>query len=452
MAEKLKRFVKQNSFLIILTAVVLFSFVSIANKTVYTAVLYVSALFVACFYGVTESVTIWLVCLFFEQTNSVYALPLLALMFAIAVLKDAIKIKFKFKKEIIFPIIMTLALIAMCFLVAFNKKYYKEVLSFVAILIIALEFFYLRGRFDFEKITKIGSVLLLVSCAFSFVMYFAGGFTLFHSDSSNLKRFMGLTTHENMIATYSIMFMAFDVLLFFKKKLKLVYFIIFELLLAVAGVATMSKAFIVLFAILVILYFIKSFMVNKKASLIQLGCFAIFVAIVAVIFRNKVVSLFNRFFIYFGYRENILDTLTTGRWAIWKRFYWRWCTTLKSIFFGLGVSYKPYEYIHNFYLELVFKFGIVGFMAIVSLVIYFFSISGKNKKLRFENLIPFVIVLANMFIEVFIAKRIIVFFIAVVGIFYLSEDKQKVGESAQTETNQTEDLTQTETKQAEVEK
>ena len=420
MLERLKSLDKQKCFIVIIVSIIFLSLISLFSKTAYTVIFYLVAICVAVFYSETESLIFWLICLFYEQTMDVLSLPLIALMLGISILKDIIHKKFKLGKEMILPIVLTLVLIVMCFAVGFKKDSIKTIFTYIIILVIALEFFYLRGRFDFNTISIFGSLILVSSCLMAFIMQFGDGFWIFHTDNNSLKRFVGLTTHENMLSTYAIMFMAYCVLIFFKKKIRLSHFVAIELILAVIGVLTLSKAFIILFAILGVFYFIKSFMVNKKSAAIQLGCFVVFVGLFMAIFHNKVESLFNRFFLYFSSR-GFLDMITTGRWTIWVRFYWQWCAKLSNLFIGLGVSYKPNEYIHNFYFDIIFKFGLIGVLCILSLVIYYFSVVGKNKKFSLENFIPLFIALANMFIEVFIAKRILVFFIAIIGLFYLTE-------------------------------
>lgn len=425
MLEKIKLFVLKYHFLIILCLTIALSFISVFSVKAYSIIIYISEILVSVFYGLSETIIFWLICPFFEGILDVHILALLLVVLAIQILKDIIKRKFVFEKNLIFPIVITAILIIMCFVVNFQKTYFIKMLRYIEVALICLEFFYLRGRFDLEKIIKISSIILIFSFLVSF-LYGLADKTLYicNIDSAGLKRYVGLTGHENILAIYSISYMAFFMLFYFKNRIKLLPFCFFEVAFFVLGFLTMSKAFLLLFILLLICYFIKSFTINKKASFIQLGVACVVFVLFAVIFRNKIISLFKRFTLY-EKDDGFLNMVTTGRVKIWEMFYWVWCSRLDYMFFGIGASFNPEFYVHNFYYDLVLKFGIVGFIMIFLLAYYYISVILKGKKIHFENIIPILILACYMFIEVFMDVRILFIIFAIDALTYLSENKKE---------------------------
>lgn len=438
MKTKILDFIKKNNFILLVLSLCALSLISVASSLAYTIILYLALICSVIFYGLSESLIVWLVCVFFEGANSVLGLPMLAVVLAFFVIKTFIQNKCKITKDVIIAGIITIVLIVWTFAVNPQRQYLKEALSYAVVAVIAFEFYYLRHKFEFEKIVKFGTMILILSCAISLIFFLINpDLAGFKIDWKNVKRFCALTSHENMLATYAVMFMSFNVLLFFKGKLKIWYFAACELILFVVGFMTMSKAFLMFFVVMAVLYFIESFKKNKKYAFYQLAAVIVFIGVFAGIFNKRIVSLVDRFFSPdSGY--SVMDVLTSGRNGIWRNYFYLWGTSALTVLFGLGACYNPYYYVHNFYLDFLFKYGIFGFMLIAFLVFYYLKNASKGYKPNFVNYIPVVIIALNLAVEVFIAKRIIVLFIALMGLFYLCEREEHSQEKNEETSNATE--------------
>ena len=425
MLEKAKDFIKKNHFIIILCLTIALSFISLFSVKAYSITIYISTILVSVFYGLNETIIFWLICPFFERILNVHILALLLVVLTIQLAKDVIRRRFKFEKKLIFPIVISIILIVMCFAVFFEKENVIRMLRYIEVTLICLEFFCLMGKLDLEKVLKISAVVLIVSFIFSFAFNFIDkSLPICNIDSAGLKRYHGLTGHENILAIYSISYMAFFILFYFKKSINIWTFCIFEIVFFALGFLTMSKAFLLLFILLAVCYFIKAFTSNKKIASIQFGVACVVLVVFTILFKSKIISLFNRFILY-EKGDGVLNMITTGRMRIWERFYWTWCSKLSYIFFGIGATFYPENYVHNFYFDLVVKFGVVGFMLILALVYYYISVVVKNKKIHFENLIPIIILACYMFIEIFMDVRILFIIFAVEGLAYFAENKEE---------------------------
>ena len=107
--------------------------------------------------------------------------------------------------------------------------------------------------------------------------------------------------------------------------------------------------------------------------------------------------MFDRFFIN-GEYSNIIDILTTGRLDKWKIYITPWKNSLRTIFFGVGLSfdYGTVFSSHSLYLGYLSRLGICGLLMITLFVyVCIFKDHHQNKL----NYLPILIVLLICMVE-----------------------------------------------------
>ena len=188
--------------------------------------------------------------------------------------------------------------------------------------------------------------------------------------------------------------------LFLTKKLDFKKWMWLLPLVTLIGLLTFSKSFMLITAvtyfIFVVLAFIKSN--NKKTYLVWLIIGVVVVGILAIVFKEYFEKMMIRFFNGDKSSAN-LNTITTGRLAIWELYIDKCFNSPLHALFGYGITvdsackYTP----HNLYLSMLYRFGIVGILCIIALFVYVFRKCGLNKNLY--NYIPLGILLTNCIFE-----------------------------------------------------
>ena len=148
----------------------------------------------------------------------------------------------------------------MFFTINFNTKLVKNLAQTVISLIVLFECFLLRKDFNVLKITKRLIVLFIFSCVVSLFFLFPGSkITVIHVDSLGIGRYSGLMGHTNIIAVLALILMAILLQLYLKKKISNLWFLIYCSPMALIGICTKGKLFLILSGIIALIYFVFLF-------------------------------------------------------------------------------------------------------------------------------------------------------------------------------------------------
>ena len=115
----------------------------------------------------------------------------------------------------------------------------------------------------------------------------------------------------------------------------------------------------------------------------------------SVIFMDEMIAIINRFTA--SNHTNILDKVFTGRFSIWQNYFNACTDSFSHIMFGYGCSAYDLKYAaHNMFLELWYRFGLVGIGLFVALIVLYVlhinkSCTGKRKLSCFLPLILFLL-------------------------------------------------------------
>ena len=330
--------------------------------------------------------------------------------------------KFKLSKV---PLILT-TIIA----VIFSCIYYggdKSSVLFGILIIGILYFIYLvfssRENIDARQCFYFALYGLLSSAVLGLILYYIPSAKMFYfgdfgygmvslksriySFDGTFYRLLLLCFHENHlypICAFILAFIVYELLRPGQKSLKQIIVCAIGIIACVTiGMLTLSKAFLILFILIVIYAIIFSIVIYKSKSLKVLIPFLIICSILIAVFFEEFKFTLERFLHYkhgsLGQTYNLIDKITTGRAEIWGKFVdVTFSTPLKALF-GVGLFTSDVVAIgpHSFYVALIYRFGIVGIIMLGVLVFSYIKSSGKKLKISW---LPFIIVFVFLLMAV----------------------------------------------------
>lgn len=299
---------------------------------------------------------------------------------------------------------------------------------FIHILMMAL-FFVVFIYFKEVKVKSIAKYYIYGLCAVIMVGFI---FTLIPQLESKVwyiresKRFLALCANPNQLQVMCAIGISVVITLFFNKNLKIYESISLLLIFIVAGFFTLSKSFIVCILINVLIAFIlllKKYQKQRKIiCVVSIICVFAFVGL----FYNKISAIFQRFTA--GFDDSLVDAIFTGRFSIWQQYLSAWAHNVGTIFFGCGVTAGEIVSLgtHNVYINLLYRFGIIGIVLIgVLTFIYIKNLNIKIKRISLINILAFVMMLLLFFVEnLLVMKYSLIFLLSVMILF--SENKSNI--------------------------
>lgn len=351
-------------------------------------------------------------------------LKIVDLMMAILLIKQLIlAIKNKNKKNICFvSLVLALCLIAFVYGLCISKfKVYKYWQGFGIILSIATIYFV--GNVNVKKLTLILSLGLITSSMLSIISYNCGILPVApYMETTSYVRFGGYFNYVNALALYCSLCQTCLLTLFLINKLDIKKWFWLVLVITFIGFCTFSKSFllitIITYVLATILGFVKSN--NKKRFVLFLVAGLAIVALLAIIFNNYLDLIIGRF--YGGKQTADINTATTGRFGIWKTYFKYWSSSPLYVLFGCGITadsvgkYTP----HNFFITLLYRFGIVGVIMLIAMLVFIFKQLKLNKNIYCY--LPVGIVLLNAFFED-ISSSLFTCLPLLIAIFFILKDK-----------------------------
>lgn len=216
---------------------------------------------------------------------------------------------------------------------------------------------------------------------------------------SSLTRFQGLFRDPNYYMTMVAISISLLTIMYINKCVSRKVFLGGTGCLVVFGALTYSKTFIIVLAIfaamfVAMLFYRKHYLLGISSLVLILG--------VAVVLSNTLLSVT----IYRITSTNNLYDLTTGRSELIIEYFDEITKTASTLFFGKGLSSEILERgTHNLFLEIIYYFGLVGFLLIVSYFISFLHMvslkfgngtKNPNGVFRYAVLIIFLILFCTL--------------------------------------------------------
>ena len=282
------------------------------------------------------------------------------------------------------PIILSAIILIVWSCISYQKSFDGYAMGGMIVYVISMAYilFVYHKEVNISKCFTYSLVAFVISFGFAMLSRVFPNFNqeIIHFDLTyyRLKLF---TLHMNNLAIHMMFQIAFSIYSLFNRKRKVwidVFAILFSLY---VGLATKSKAFLLIMCVFVLYAIICLIAKFKKKSIIYIAIMAAILALAVIFGWEYLRKIIDRFFTYVGYFENreFLNILTTGRADIWEFYINDWKSSPSKIFFGIGIfSADPYHYgTHNVALFLLHRFGLVGIVLIAGLIYYYFK-EGLN--------------------------------------------------------------------------
>lgn len=329
--------------------------------------------------------------------------------------------------------IVGLTIILMIYgLINFNKSEFGSVLSSCVILVIIYLIYEQRDMFCVLKTCKIylrsmcvniilGLILMLFENTRSIVLY------------QNL-RFMSLCGNPNQLQLFCCLGLSIVCCLRIIGIVNLYDFGTYALLFCITGIATLSKTFLLIAVMVCIIFIIGTFRKSTTRGFLCVGIGIGVVPLVFKIFEKKSDTALARFFEYT--QGGLMDKLLTGRVSIWSTYISVWKENMVNILFGVGVSASRLVDIgtHSGYVDMLYKYGIIGCVLILMLVIAYLVSFKNHLSRKMINYLPVLVFLVISIEEMlFYTKYIFVFIMLIFFIFksqkyYFLSTKTKKGD------------------------
>lgn len=357
-------------------------------------------------------------------------LKMVDLTMALLLLKELIiAIRNKDKKNIMIVVaVLTFCLMLFGYsLCVANFKIYKWHQGFGILLTLAT--IYILEGINIKQVILYLSCGLVVSTICS-VISFACGVSAtqpYLIDSLCGIRFSGYFNYVNALALYCSLCQTAILTLFLTNNLEFKKWWWLVVVITTIGLSTFSKSFIAItlftYFIVCVLGFVQS--KTKKKYLINLFVGILIVGLLFLIFNSYITSILKRFYVDTGYGHGI-NTATTGRFEIWKGYIKYLINHPLFLIFGRGIvadgvgEFTP----HNLFISILYRFGIVGILILLSFVIYVCKQAKLRKNINYY--LPLLIVLINVCFEDISSSLFTCLPILVASMFVLKNKSAKV--------------------------
>ena len=351
--------------------------------------------------------------------HNIFVVVLVLALFLRCVLLICLK-KISIKKHIIIPLAIVAVLSIMLLFINLNKNnLFKTFLPFCLMLII--ELYLLRDEIKLDSIVLSLVRLLAISCIVAITVDKLGiiNHKVFYKDIFAIQRFYAWLPNVNSLSIWCIGLLSQLIFLFFAKKIGYFNFYFYALVVSIIGVLTISKTFFILCPLLIMCYLIYTIKKNWKLGLVQIAILVVIV-IVVILHSQKFISVLEARFLRYGF-NNLFDKLTTGRRRYWVNGLNAWAKSFKNTMFGLGGTFD-YN-LHNSFVEVLVRYGLVGLGCLITFVVYFVSIARKNAAKKFISFIPLLVVLLNMLVEEFSSGQFVVVALSLLALYNFKQEK-----------------------------
>ena len=198
---------------------------------------------------------------------------------------------------------------------------------------------------------------------------------------------MRIFFNPNGLGNLCIIALLFCLILGYQKR-KIIYYVLF-LLFSFQGLMTQSRAFIIVYVLVVVAFFI---LVSKNLkSVIRGSLIAGFITIAAYFIGNK---FFASYIDAIYLRFHVID-ITNGRTSLLGEYFNKWLQSTWRVFFGSGLQNYPEKYgmqlaSHNSVQEILITWGIIGFIFVVLLIgVVLITAKLKRPSMMMIQMIPF---------------------------------------------------------------
>ena len=435
--SKLKEFYLKNKTAVILA--VLTSIILLANFFHFlwpVAIPFILIFFTTCSFGEMVSYIVYLSVI--SGVNEIYA-SAMVWMFILTAIRYTLDVKNKrkpFYKAIFF---LTIAISVLFSIIPGDADIWG---FFNGILIVCLLFFVYFAFVYFEEINIKKSfdllfVSILVSSVLGFVIFQIGAIqdVIYPFDGVffRLRLFTRNPNHLAISALFSMAFILYEIVSFDIEKDKGFSFLknktfwmrfVSVLFLICVGLMSMSKAFLLVCVILICYLILNMLILLKWKSLLVIAPMIAFVAVCAIVFKEKTVDIIARFSTYDVW-NSFFSKVFSGRTTIWCAYRDHIRSSIFTMLFGAGLFTKDLIDIgpHNSFIYIAYRMGFVGVVLLGVLVYLYVKASSKKICPTIKNIVVFAVFMILSLEETILSDRF--FLLLVFGIVLMLRNKEK---------------------------
>ena len=272
-------------------------------------------------------------------------------------------------------------------------------------------------------------------------------FPSFQYDCFGGDRFRAFINNTNYLYMRALFVLSYYIYRYLSKDLSNIKFCSIYLLCSAISLATLSKTGICMLALLTLIFVILFLKQDFKKNIKTVGIFALLLIIVAVICYKFIFSIFERFLNAFN-SGDLINSLLTGRDLIWSIYLDEIFKNPLNFLIGHGLLteqiyiasiFGPTE-THNFYIFLLYRFGIVGTIAL-GYIVYLFIKELNPTKPKFIAYLPLIYILIESLFDNTMKCYNITYFLFAFMILFMN-CKSKNEECSQNQPEQIEEKTE----------
>lgn len=351
------------------------------------------------------------------------------------------------------PLLIIVGVLAVYFTIPVSNKY-----SIISVLesYVWLALFYLI----FSEIKKVSVNRQAVVSSMGFVFSgFVGLFrsvipyiksNIFVASGGDLLRFSGAMSNPNAFYGWGVVCLALLIVLMANKKLSLWFASLAGVVFSLCYVA-LSKTFLVVYLIMVAVMVVCCFVKKDKTKTKTVAVVLFITILTAGVFFNYTKAYYDRFFnsaeipmdsIYLPQgggnlnggdgnssdMQTLINTVSTGRLEIWEIYFNNIKENNKFVFgFGVNTAYGLLqENTHNTYLQVLYELGIVGYLLIIGIGIYYLKKTNFKvfKNLGTMSFLPALVLACNYITENLFLSQIgnMLFLLVCFGLLTIEDD------------------------------
>lgn len=392
---------------------------------------------------------------FLTKVKVIYMYSLcLALIACILCIKYLIAL-IKKQKRLNWKTLIPIGVFLVYLILPIHETHFKQWANYVIMFAFAYLAFEYKKEIDFKKLVNVLFFGFVVSCLFGLTWYISPRLEaiapiVYPLANCDYVRFFGLFEHPNKLILCAIILLCFMFILKYKNQIKWWEFIIGFTLVFVPAYLSLSRNFVIAFAVLLVLFLILYTIKYKKKSFLTTGLLLLTSALVVAccfyptkiylvrfeilprsaveevvvepppsssdddlseIEKNPPEYMSEKWWEYVYAGEIRYDP---GREAIWDMYITNFKSSNKIIMFGRGISAKLIgkAHAHNTFLQILWRHGVFGTLNLLAISICFIDFKKlKSLKILGIILLSLPAVFTAGLVEIFIANDIFIIFL-----------------------------------------
>jgi len=241
-----------------------------------------------------------------------------------------------------------------------------------------------------------------------------------------IGRFSGLQGNPNFYTMDITIALAGWFGLIICKRAKLIDYV-FVVILSIFGVMSISKSFLAAYIVLLFITLV-SFTTQKNMGIIKgISIVLILIIVIYVITDKGYIKAYMYRLMQDDIAEESLSGVTTGRYDLWVYYITYIFNDIKVLFLGEGIGAANYlgRASHNYFIEIVYYFGIIGGILYFLCIKNVFPKRDLSIKRSFVNYIPIILLFVRgMAINLIMRESIFFYYIIIAVMLNTDFDNQ----------------------------